>query len=77
MFSKAVYAEPLGNSVTTPREIGVSALLPTFLARSTDAAVHGDGWRRFARRCPCRIRFGPILRVGPLAVKGIFLDDEA
>ena len=77
LFSTAVYAGPLGNSVTTLREIGVSALLPTSLARSTDTAVHGDGWRRFARRCPCQIRFYAILRVGPLAVKGIFLGDEA
>jgi hypothetical protein len=71
MFSKAVYAEPLGSGGTTPREIGVSALLPTSLARSTDTAMHGDGWRRFARRWLYPMRFGPILRVGPFAVKGI------
>ena len=29
MFSKAVYAEPLGNDVTTMQEIGVSAMLST------------------------------------------------
>ena len=39
LFSKAVYAEPLGNSVTTLRGTGVSAMLPTSLARSTDTAV--------------------------------------
>ena len=77
MFSKAVYAELLGNSVTTMREIGVSAMLLTSLARSTGAAVHGDGWRRFARRWSYPMRFGPILRAGPLAVKGILLGDEA
>jgi hypothetical protein len=54
MFSKAVYAEPLGNSVTTLREIGVSALLPTSLAGSTDTAVHGDDWRLFCPPLPLR-----------------------
>src|SRR5688572_30137388 len=43
LFSKVVYAEPLGNGVTTLREIGVSAMLPTSPARSTDIAVHCDG----------------------------------
>jgi hypothetical protein len=60
LFSKVVYAEPLANSVTTMRETGVSAMLTTSPARSTDAAVHGDGWRRFARRWLYPIRFGPI-----------------
>jgi hypothetical protein len=43
MFSRAVYAEPLGNSVTTMQEIGVSAMLPTSLAHSIDTAGSQTG----------------------------------
>jgi hypothetical protein len=38
MFSRAVYAEPFAKNVTTMQEIGVSAMLPTSLARSIDTA---------------------------------------
>ena len=51
------------NNPAGDRRIGPVSDLPR---RSTGAAVHGDGWPRFARRWSCPIRFGPILRVGRL-----------